>query len=144
MYTAVPAVVAGYPLLEALQACRRQAMAAEPGPGRAPFNRIAHSTRTWMHGDRDFNTPTVDLLYSNAWIDLRQGPVVLEIPARSRFFVVQLLDVHTENFFNLGTRNVPAGGAATRCCRRARPPRWRPRERRPCHVPPPWSGCSGG
>ena len=111
MYTAVPAVVAGYPLLEALQACRRQAMAAEPGPGRAPFNRIAHSTRTWMHGDRDFNTPTVDLLYSNAWIDLRQGPVVLEIPARSRFFVVQLLDVHTENFFNLGTRNVPAGGA---------------------------------
>ena len=86
MYTAVPAVVAGYPLLEALQACRRQAMAAEPGPGRAPFNRIAHSTRTWMHGDRDFNTPTVDLLYSNAWIDLRQGPVVLEIPARSRFF----------------------------------------------------------
>ena len=109
MYTAVPAVVAGYPLLEALQACRRQAMAAEPGPGRAPFNRIAHSTRTWMHGDRDFNTPTVDLLYSNAWIDLRQGPVVLEIPARSRFFVVQLLDVHTENFFNLGTRN-PVNG----------------------------------
>lgn len=111
MHAALPAAIAGFPLLEALQTCRRQAMAGEPGHGRAPFNRIAHSTRQWTHQDRDFNTPTVDLLYSNAWLDLRNGPVVIEIPARSRFFVVELLDVYTNNFLNLGTRNVAAEGA---------------------------------
>ncbi|NML47639.1 DUF1254 domain-containing protein [Ramlibacter sp. G-1-2-2] len=111
LQAAVPAVVAGYPLLEALQTCRRQAMSAQPGHGRAPFNHIAHSTRTWTDRDRDFNTPTVDLLYSNAWIDLRAGPVLLDIPPRSRFFVVELLDAWTHNFLNLGTRNVPAEGA---------------------------------
>ena len=111
MHAALPAVIAAYPLLEALQTCRRQAMSSESGPGRAPFNTIAHSTRQWTHEDRDFNTPTVDLLYSNAWLDLRNGPVVLEVPARSRFFVVELLDVYTNNFLNLGTRNVPAEGA---------------------------------
>lgn len=110
-HASLPAVIAGYPLLEALQTCRRQAMSGEPGHGRAPFNRIAHSTRQWTHEDRDFNTPTVDLLYSNAWLDLRQGPMVLEIPPRSRFFVLELLDVYTNNFINLGTRNVPAEGA---------------------------------
>lgn len=111
MQAALPAVIAGYPLLEALQTCRRQAMSGEAGHGRAPFNTIAHSTRQWTHSDRDFNTPTVDLLYSNAWLDLRQGPVVLETPARSRFFVVELLDAYTNNFQSLGTRNVPAEGA---------------------------------
>jgi len=109
--SAVPAVVAGYPLLEALRTCRRQAMSAAPGHGRAPFNRIAHSNRTWTDRDRDFNTPTVDLVYSNAWIDLSSGPVVLDVPARRRFFVVELLDAWTNNFLNLGTRNVPAEGA---------------------------------
>ena len=102
MQAALPTVIAGYPLLEALQTCRRQAMSGKPGHGRAPFNTIAHSTRQWTHSDRDFNTPTVDLLYSNAWLDLRHRPVVLEIPARSRFFVVELLDVYTNNFQNLG------------------------------------------
>lgn len=112
MHAAVPAAVAGYPLLEALQACRRQALFSEPGHGRAAFNHMAHSTRQWTDRDRDFNTPTVDLLYSNAWADLREGPVVLHAPAWSRFVVIELLDVYTNNFLNLGTRNVPAQGAA--------------------------------
>jgi hypothetical protein len=72
---------------------------------------MAHSDRTWTDQDRDFNTPTVDLLYSNAWVDLRQGPVILVVPAWTRFFVVELLDVYTNNFLNLGTRNVPKSGA---------------------------------
>lgn len=108
---ALPAVVAGFPLLEALRTCKTQALSKEPGYGRAPLNRLAHSPKQWTDQDRDFNTPTVDLLYSNGWADLRQGPVVLTIPARQRFFVVELLDVYTNNFLNLGTRNVPVAGA---------------------------------
>lgn len=111
MHAGISAAVAGYALLEALETCRRQAMPGPQGVGKAPFNQIDHSPRPWTHLDRDFNTPTVDLLYSNAWTDLRQGPVILNVPAWNRFFVVELLDVYTNNFLNLGTRNVPKVGA---------------------------------
>jgi hypothetical protein len=109
-HAAVPAVVAGYPLLEALRTCRTQTQSSDPGYGRAPLNVIAHSGRQWTDRDRDFVTPANDLLYSNAWLDLRHGPVVLDVPAATRYFVVELLDVYTNNFLNLGTRNVPERG----------------------------------
>jgi hypothetical protein len=104
------AVVAGYPLLEALRTCRTQALSVEPGYGRAPFNVLSHSARPWTDRDRDFVTPANDLLYSNAWLDLRHGPVIVTVPALSRYLVVELLDVYTNNFLNLGSRNVPAQG----------------------------------
>jgi len=110
-HAAVPAVVAGYSLLEALRTCRTQTLSTEPGFGRAPFNVIAHSERQWTDQDRDIVTPANDLLYSNAWLDLRHGPVLLDVPAATRYFVVELLDVYTNNFLNLGTRNVPGSGA---------------------------------
>ena len=86
-------------------------MSRESGYGRAPFNTIAHSKQQWTERDRDFVTPANDLLYSNAWVDLRHGPVTLDIEAPTRFFVVEILDVYTNNFLNLGTRNVPSEGA---------------------------------
>ena len=111
-HVAVPAVVAGYPLLETVRTCHVQTAPGAPAFGRAPFNTQAHSARPWTDRDRDIVTPANDLLYSNAWIDLRRGPVVLEVPAPTgRYFVVELLDVYTNNFFNIGTRNVPASGA---------------------------------
>lgn len=137
LHAAVPAVVAGYALLEALQTCRRQAMADASGPGRAPFNAIAHSARTWTDQDRDFNTPTVDLLYSNAWLDLRAGPVVLEVPAHRRFFVVELLDAWTNNFLNLGTRNVPQEGARYALLAPGAPDSLAPAGTIPVHCPTP-------
>ncbi len=109
-HAAVPAVVAGYPLLESLRTCHTQTMSTTPGYGRAPLNVIAHSEQPWTDRDRDIVTPANDLLYSNAWIDLRHGPVVLELPARSRYFVAELLDVYTNNFLNLGLRTVPERG----------------------------------
>jgi hypothetical protein len=49
--------------------------------------------------------PNVDTLYSTAWLDLRQGPVVLSIPDMGdRYHVLQLLDIYTNTFADLGTR----------------------------------------
>ena len=111
-HVAVPAAVAGYPLLEALRTCCVQTAPGAPAYGRAPFNTFGHSARPWTDRDRDIVTPANDLLYSNAWVDLREGPVLLDVPAATgRYFVVELLDVYTNNFCNLGTRNVPADGA---------------------------------
>ncbi|MEZ5730510.1 MAG: DUF1254 domain-containing protein [Burkholderiaceae bacterium] len=133
----VPAVVAGYPLLEVLRTCRMQALSPEEGYGRAPFNVMAHSARQWTDADRDFVTPANDLLYSNAWVDLRAGPVVLEIPAATRYFVVECLDVYTNNFLNLGTRNVPPEGGRFALLAPGTDETQAPAGTRPVHCPTP-------
>ena len=110
-HCAVPAVVAGYPLLECVRTCQVQTAPGAPGYGRAPFNRFGHSAERWTDRDRDIVTPANDLLYSNAWIDLRAGPVVVTVPPQTgRYFVLELLDTYTNNFHNMGTRNVPQQG----------------------------------
>lgn len=117
-HAAITAVIAGYPLLESLRTCRVQTTAGHAdesgatGYGRAPLNVLGHSAERWTHRDRDIVTPANDLLYTNAWIDLRRGPVVIEVPAQTgRYFVLELLDVYTNNFHNIGTRNTPREGA---------------------------------
>lgn len=50
-------------------------------------------------------TPNNDTLYSQAWVDLSNGPVKLTIPATGdRYFSLALLDMYTNNFSILGTR----------------------------------------
>ncbi|HJS04223.1 MAG TPA: DUF1254 domain-containing protein [Variovorax sp.] len=110
-HCAVPAVVAGYPLLESVRTCHVQTTPGTAAYGRAPFNHFGHSAERWTDRDRDIVTPANDLLYSNAWIDLRRGPVVITVPPQTgRYFVLELLDTYTNNFHNIGTRNVPAQG----------------------------------
>lgn len=113
--SALPVVIYGYPLYEAIRTCRVQTSVTEvTGYGRAPVNTLSASDRPWTHEDRDIVTPANDLLYFCAWIDLANGPVTLRIPPHEgmdRYFVIELLDAYTNNFLNLGLRNVsPAGG----------------------------------
>lgn len=110
-HAVVPAIVAGYPLLEALRTCHVQTSPGQPAYGRAPFNQFGHSRERWTDRDRDIVTPANDLLYSNAWLDLRQGPVVITVrPQTGRYFVLELMDVYTNNFHNIGTRNTAQEG----------------------------------
>lgn len=113
---ALPLVIYGYPLIETLRTCRVQtSVEAATGYGRAPVNVLSASTRQWTHEDRDIVTPANDLLYFCGWVDLTDGPVPLHVPPlpdADRYYVVELLDAHTNNFENLGPRNVPVDGAA--------------------------------
>ena len=110
-HAAIAATIAGYPLLEAVRTCHVQTQPGATGYGRAPLNVIGHSDHRWTDRDRDIVTPANDLLYSNAWIDLRRGPVLITVPPQTgRFFVLQLLDAYTHNFHNIGPRNTPAEG----------------------------------
>jgi hypothetical protein len=115
---AIPLVIYGYPLTEAIRTCRLQTSVAEvTGYGRAPVNALSASERQWTHEDRDIVTPANDLLYFCGWVNLADGPVTLSIPARpdaDRYFVVELLDAFTDNFLNLGLRNVPSEGGRFR------------------------------
>ncbi len=111
---AVPLAIYGYALVETLRTCRLQtSVASATGYGRAPINALSASERQWTHEDRDIVTPANDLLYFCGWINLAQGPVTLRVPPlpdAKRYYVIELLDVHTNNFENLGPRNVPAEG----------------------------------
>ncbi|PRY37849.1 DUF1254 domain-containing protein [Umezawaea tangerina] len=69
--------------------------------------------------------PNVDTLYCSAWLDLRDGPVVLSIPdGGDRFRVFQFLDVWTNTIANVGTRTTGQGAG------------------RFAVVPPGWTGAS--
>lgn len=57
-------------------------------------------------------TPNVDTLYSSAWLDLRRGPVLLHVPAvNDRYYVLQLLDLYTNTFADIGTRSTGTAAA---------------------------------
>ncbi|SEB13181.1 DUF1254 domain-containing protein [Paraburkholderia sartisoli] len=104
----VQAYVYGYPLVEIVRTCALMTAVDAPTEyGRAPVNQFSHCPRPWTHEDRDVVTPANDLLYSMAWLNLADGPVVLTTPAPTgRYFVIELVDAYSDNFRNLGPRVV--------------------------------------
>lgn len=108
------AFVYGYPLVESMRTCRLQTVGSAEAPVRAPIDALHHTTRPWTDRDRDIVTPANDLLYTTAWIHLRDGARLLHVPAAARhpgrYFVLALYDAYTENFENLGPRSCNAEG----------------------------------
>jgi hypothetical protein len=70
------------------------------------------SANQWVHmrellgpQHRRVVTPNNDTLYSNAWLDLSAGPIVIRAPAmQERYYVLGLLDMYTNPFGCIGTR----------------------------------------
>jgi hypothetical protein len=58
-------------------------------------------------------TPNNDTLYLNAWLDLDEGPLVIDVPdTEGRYYVLGLLDFYTNPFAHLGTRLTGNGARA--------------------------------
>ncbi|MET0324308.1 MAG: DUF1254 domain-containing protein [Ilumatobacteraceae bacterium] len=74
------------------------------------FNQFLHQ-RELAGPDFDaFKTPNVDTLYSNAWLDLSGGPLVVEVPPiPDRYYTLQVVDMYG-NSTNLSSRTVGPGG----------------------------------
>lgn len=76
------------------------------------FNRFTHDRALSDHTSRLFTTPNNDTLYSYAFIDLRQGPVKINIPRTgTRYFSLALMDMYSNNLAYAGTR--VTGGEST-------------------------------
>ncbi|HEY6318190.1 MAG TPA: DUF1254 domain-containing protein [Acidimicrobiia bacterium] len=70
----------------------------------APVNTLLKTSSLAGPSNRLVVTPNADTLYANAWLDLRPGPVVLQVPASDHYYVFQFLDMYTNTIANVGTR----------------------------------------
>lgn len=68
-------------------------------------NQFTHTHRKLGPDDREVVSPNNDTVYSNAWLDLSQGPVLVDTPDMGdRYWVLGLLDAWTNPFAYVGRR----------------------------------------
>lgn len=105
---AVDAYLYAYPLVT-MEFSRRQLTNvpdARTALLRAPANQFSHAREYPAADSKDVVRFNFDTLYSFAWLDLRDGPVVLRVPeARDRYYLTPMLDMWTDVFAVPGTRN---------------------------------------
>ncbi|MEV0247635.1 DUF1254 domain-containing protein [Nocardia sp. NPDC050712] len=89
---AVQAFVFGYPLV--LMDLTRAAATAQ-----LPVNRLANVATPPTSDSTYVVRPNLDTLYSQAWLDLRAEPVLLQVPAvrDGRYWLMQVLDMWTNS-----------------------------------------------
>jgi hypothetical protein len=70
-----------------------------------PLNRFFHAQTFPTPEAKTIIRPNVDTLYSTAWLDLSEEPVILSVSdTGGRYYLVQLLDAWTETFASPGAR----------------------------------------
>src|SRR5438046_2653718 len=93
-----------FPIYE-MARTRANALGNDSSPGLQTANTLAHSAALADHRSRKVTSPNNDTLYSASWLDLADGPVMLDMPALpERYHSVALMDIFTDNFAILGTR----------------------------------------
>ena len=70
---------------------------------KVPVNQLRHAQRLAGPDFKDVVTPNVDTLYSQAFIDLKGGPLVFVKPAADRYCSAQFLDAWTNSVGIAGT-----------------------------------------
>lgn len=73
--------------------------------GQAPENQFSHAKVFPNPEFTNIVRPNVDTLYSSAWINLTEEPMVISVPNTSgRYYVLQLMDIWTDTFSAPGSR----------------------------------------
>lgn len=73
-------------------------------------NRLFHFRELKDASHVDGGSPNNDTLYSRSWLSLKDGPIVLSVPAISdRYHSVELTDYMDDNFAYVGTRTTGDG-----------------------------------
>jgi hypothetical protein len=108
---AVEAYVYLYPLVT-MDVTRRVMTNVPPGakPGAGPMNQFQHFRAFPKAEFREVVRPNFDTLYSAAWLDLRQEPMIVSIPdSQGRYYVFPIYDMWTDVFFAPGKRTTGTG-----------------------------------
>jgi hypothetical protein len=106
-----PAFQFGFPVYE-IARTRAQTLGTADKPGPLPANFLFHRPTLSDASARGVTTPNNDTLYSTAWLDLAEGPVVLTVPPLpGRYHSVAIMNLFTDNDAVIGTRvNGETGG----------------------------------
>jgi hypothetical protein len=79
--------------------------AADPKSNARWVNQFTHTHRRLGPEDKEVVSPNNDTVYSNAWLDLSEGPVIVETPDMGdRYWTLGLLDAWTNPFAYIGRR----------------------------------------
>ena len=98
------AYIYGYPLL-IMHATMQKMTAPQTSGGENMVNRFSHIRTFPDHTFTDVVSPNADTLYSIAWLDLKDSPMLLSLPEmEDRYYVMQFLDAWTNDFISLGSR----------------------------------------
>jgi hypothetical protein len=103
-----------YPLV-LMDTTRRQATNIEAGQlmGRGPMNTFTHVRQFPPADFRDVVRPNFDTLYSIAWLDLTNEPMVLTVPdTQGRYYLLPTLDMWTDVFASVGKRTTGTGAGS--------------------------------
>ena len=95
-----------YPLVT-MDISRRQATNMEAGKveGYGPMNSFSHMRSFPSANFTHVVRPNFDTLYSWAWLDLTDGPVIVSVPdTDGRYYLLQMLDMWTDTFAAPGKR----------------------------------------
>ena len=100
------AYIYGFPMVMNYGIMYAYAVDRNSGQFKAPFNQIFNEARVFTPKDTAIVTPNSDTPYSFLWMDLRAEPIVLCVPKieKSRYYVVQLVDMYTFNYAYIGSR----------------------------------------
>lgn len=109
---AVSAYIFLYPLLT-METTRQQQTNTEPGikPGSGPMNTFAHIREFPAADFKVVVRPNFDTLYSIAWLDLTEGPVIVSAGADpdGRYYELPMYDMWTDAFAVPGQRTTGTG-----------------------------------
>lgn len=74
-------------------------------PNRYLSNAWRHTPGLIDHNYRGVTTPNCDTLYSGAWLDLADGPILIEVPATELpYWSIAIMDLNTDNIAIMGNR----------------------------------------
>ena len=100
------AYIFAYPILENFRTMDRLAGSNTPESRRRSFNTLRHTSQLLGPEFKNIVAPNNDTLYSSTWLDLKDEPLVLSVPAipNQRYYVFQMVNMYNHNFGYVGAR----------------------------------------
>lgn len=93
----------GFPLVGMYELLHSQII--NPETKVSGFNEFSHTSTLASAKTSFIPAPNNDTIYSRAWLDLREEPVIIEVPdTNERYYTIQVLDLFTETIANIGKR----------------------------------------
>jgi hypothetical protein len=103
--TAIRGYIYGYPLVTVEMTRRVTTNTVKPEGLHGPMGQFASLREYPTAAFKDVTAPNADTLYSSAWLDLSQGPWILQLPdEHGRYYLMPMLEAWTNVFASPGTR----------------------------------------